>query len=120
MFHPKHVLFSLKNTRRMIFKSIVVFIKHHFSYCYLQYLISEDTEKNSQRLKNDFLEGENLIDEWSVEFNSQPSKDLKYQRQPSKAYMFTVNRQKLKSIPTVKQLKEHLYLSRLLTKFLET
>ena len=55
-----------------------------------------------------------------MDFNSQPSKDLKYQRQPSKAYMFTVNSQKLKSIPTVKQLKEHLYLSRLLTKFLET
>ena len=82
-----------------------------------------DTGRYGEKLtkvKKRFSEGENLIDEWSVEFNSQPSKDLKYQRQPSKAYMFTVNRQKLKSIPTVKQLKEHLYLSRLLTKFLET
>ena len=51
-----------------------------------------------------------------MEFNSQPSKELKFQRQPSKAYMFTVNRQK----PTVKQLEEHLYFSRLRTTVLET
>ena len=63
MFHPKHVLFSLKNTRRMIFKSIVVFIKHHFSYCYLQYSVSEDTEEKLTKVKKRFSEGENLIDE---------------------------------------------------------
>ena len=28
------------------------------------------------KVKKRFSEGENLIDEWSVEFNSQPSKDL--------------------------------------------
>ena len=56
----------------------------------------------------------------SMEFNSQPSKDLNFYRQPSKASIFTVNRQKLKPIPTVKQFKENLYFSRLLATVLET
>ena len=65
-------------------------------------LASEDTEKNSQRLK--IIWSEREIDWWK----------------PSKASIFTVNRQKLKSISTIKQFKEHLYLSRLLTTVLET
>ena len=82
---------------------VVIYNTWYDSYItHLFLLASEDTEKNSQRLKMIWSERE--IDWWK----------------PSKASIFTVNRQKLKSISIIKQFKEHLYLSRLLTTVLET
>ena len=44
----------IKKYKKNDFQKHQVFIKYHY-FCYLQYLVSEDTEKNSQRLRNDLI-----------------------------------------------------------------
>ena len=83
---------------------VIIYSIWYNSYTtHLFLLASEDKEKKFTKVKSD-LTRKGKFDWWK----------------PSKASIFTVNRQKLKSISTTKQFKENLYLSRLLTTVLET